>query len=283
VLAVAGWCATAAAGDPPAPPTVADLAGARSVGLAAFRGLASGNDAMFTNPASLAARRRYAIEGQYLQERSGGGRTWQWIQSSVVDSETSSVAAGFSYTRIFDGLSTGSAYHLPLAAQVGGGLFAGATGKYLDLRTPTGKAQVATVDAGLFWQASSLVGIGLAGYNLVPVGKKDDAPRAMGAGIAIGDDRRFHLAVDWRGDFQRRDKLTSAWSAGAEYLIGDAVPVRAGWLKDDTRRGSFWSAGLGLVTTSGVALDGSYRQSVQDPSDRTFVVGVKLFMQSQQQ
>lgn len=284
-LAAAAGSASVAAADPPAPSTVADLAGARSVGLSAFRGLASGNDAIFGNPATLASRRRYAIEVQYLQERAGGGRAWQWLQTSVVDSETSSVAAGLSYTRIFDGnrpdgAYTGSAYHLPLATRVGGSLFAGLTGKYLDLRTPAGKVQVGTVDAGLFWQASSLVGFGLAGYNLVPVGKKDDAPRAMGAGIAVGDDRRFHVAVDWRGDFQRRDKLTSAWSAGAEYLVGDVVAARGGFLKDDTRRGSFWSAGLGLVTTSGVALDASYRQSVQDPSDRTFVVGLKLFMQA---
>jgi len=281
-LAAAGWSAAAAGADPPAPSTVADLAGARAVGLSAFRGLASGNDAMFGNPAALAARRSYGVEVQYLQERAGGARSWQWLQSSVVDSETSSVAAGFAYTRIFDGLSTGSAYHLPLAAQLGSGLFAGATGKYLDLRTPTGKVQVGTVDAGLFWQASSLVGIGVAGYNLVPVGKKDDASRGVAAGIAVGDDRRFHVTVDWRGDLERRDKLTSAWAAGAEVLLADAVPIRAGFLKDDTRRGSFWSTGLGLVTTSGVALDGSYRQSVQDPSDRTFVVGVKLFIHSQQ-
>lgn len=265
----------------PLPPTAADLVGARALALAAYRGMPGGNDGMFTNAASLAARKRYSFELQYLLDRQGSTRAWQWFQGSVVDSETSAVTGGFAFTRVVDGAASGNLYHLPLALPVGAGLFAGITGKLLDLRSPTAKTRVGNVDASLYWQASSAVGLGLAAYNLVPTGKKQDAPLAFGGGLHVGDGRRYNVAFDWRGDQERRGKLTSAWAAGGELLVSDVVPVRAGWLKDDTRGASWWSAGLGLVSTSGVALDVSYRQGIDHPDDRTVAAAVKLFLHSQ--
>jgi hypothetical protein len=65
---------------------------------------------------------------------------------------------------------------------------------------------------------------------------------------------------------------------GAEALLGELVPVRAGWMKDETLGGSWWSVGAGLVTRSGVALDIAYRQSIDDPSARTIAAALKLFL-----
>src|SRR5690242_11855354 len=56
----------------PEPAGIPDLTGARGVAMAAVRGGASGNDGIFNNPASLAARRRYAIEAQWLLDRTDG-------------------------------------------------------------------------------------------------------------------------------------------------------------------------------------------------------------------
>jgi hypothetical protein len=118
----------------------------------------------------------------------------------------------------------------------------------------------------------------VAGYNLVPIGDEVQAPRGMGAGLSVGDDRRFHLAGDWRRDFERTGKGTDSWMAGAEILLGDTAPVRGGFLKDGTRGARFWSAGVGLVSSSGVALDVSYRQSVEAPFDRTVALAIKIFV-----
>lgn len=271
--------ARAAAGTPPADPSIADLEGARTLSLAASRGLPGGNDGIFANAAALAARRRYSIEGQYLQEKLDGGRQWQWFQVSVVDSETSAMTGGVAYTRLVSGSAIGNVYHAAMAGPLTGGLFLGATGKYLDVRTAAGgRLAAATADASLYWQVSQLVGLGVAGYNLVPVGDRVQAPRALGAGISIGDERRFHLVGDWRRDFERAGRNTDAWMAGGEVLLGDSIPVRAGWLHDDTRGGSFWSAGVGLVSASGVALDLAYRQSVEFSQDRTLAVALKIFV-----
>jgi len=267
--------------DPPLAPTSADLVGARGLALGGYRGLPTGNDGMFTNPATLAARKRYAVELQYLLDRQGGSRAWQWFQGSVVDSETSAVTGGFAYTRVVDGASSGNLYHLPVAFPLGGGLFAGVTGKLLDLRSAAGKTRVATADAGLYWQAAAALGLGAAAYNLVPTGEKQEAPRAYGAGLHVGDGRRYNVVLDWRGDAERRGKLTSSWAAGGELLVGDMVPLRAGWLRDDTRGASWWSAGAGLVSSAGVALDVSYRQGIDHPDDRTLAAAVKLFLHSQ--
>jgi len=278
-LALLASARAAAAADPLADPSIADLEGARTLSLAASRGLPGGNDGMFANAAALAARRRYSIEGQYLQEKLSGGRQWQWFQVSVVDSETSAVTGGASYTRLVSGPAVGNLYHAAMAGPVGGGLFLGATAKYLDVRTAAGsRLGAVTADAGLYWQASQLVGLGVAGYNLVPVGDRVQAPRALGAGISIGDEQRFHLLADWRRDFERAGRRTDAWMAGGELLLGGSIPVRAGWLHDDTRGGTFWSAGIGLVSSSGAALDLAYRQSVELPADRTMALAIKLFV-----
>jgi hypothetical protein len=266
-----------AAADPPLPPSAADLEGARALALGAYRGLAGGNDAILLNPGALAARRRYAVEIQYLQERLGASREAQWLQGSVVDSQTSSITGGFAYTRLLEGPSKGTLYHLALAAPVGGGLYAGVAGKFLDLRGPADvRTGAATADAGLYWQASRLVSLGAVGYNLVPVGNKLDAPRGMGAGLSVGDDQRVRVALDWRGDWDRRGHRTDSWLVGAETLLGETFPVRGGFSRDGTRGATFWSGGLGLVTTAGMAIDLSYRQSVQDPADRTFGAALKL-------
>lgn len=286
LVLVAGAAAAAGrarAADPPLPPTVADLAGARNLALGGYRGLPTGNDGIFTNPASLAVHRRYAVETQYLQERVDGARAWQSFTGSVVDSETSAFASGFSYTRVVDGLASGNVYHLPVAGMLGAGLYAGVTGKLLDLRAQGASTKVWNVDGGLYWQASSLVGLGLVGYNLLASGEsaRAQAPQGMGAGLHVGDGRRLNAVVDWRSDFQRRGRKTQAWFFGGEYLLGDVAPVRAGFAKDDTRGGRWWSGGVGLVSTSGVAVDLSYRQGVDAPRDRTFAVALKLFLHSQ--
>lgn len=273
----------ALAADPVLPPTAADLTGARSAALGGGRGLAGGNEAIFLNPASLAARKRYAVESQWLLERSGGSSAAQWFTVSAVDSETSSVAGGFAYTRLYDGPSTGHLAHLSLAVPLASGLFAGVTGKYLSL-SGADDASAATMDAGLFLRLGRLLTLGATGYDLIDVGHDQQAPRAVGAGVALGDDRRFYVTGDWRRDLERRRdasgnaRSTDSFGAGAEILAGGYFPLRAGFLKDDARGVKYWSAGAGFLTTAGAAMDFTYRQSFGGTSERTFLVALKLFL-----
>ena len=278
---VAALAIGSARGDSPLPASIPELVGARSLSMGAYRGLAGGNDAIFTNAASLAARRRYSLETMWLLDRVGGDTAIQALSASAVDSETSAVTGGLAYTRVFSGPWVGNLFHVPIAFPVASSLFLGVTGKYQSLGGPGGdETRAGNVDASAFWQPSNLIGVGVSGYNLIDAGHRQIQPRAYGAGVAIGDDRRFHLAADWRGDEQRRGKWTNLYAVGGELLVADAVLLRAGYVKDETRNANFWSGGIGIVTSGGFALDVGYRQRFEDPTERTMSVALKLFLLS---
>lgn len=263
------------------PAGIPDLTGARGVALGAYRGILPGNDGIYANAAALAARRRYSIETQWLLERQGADNALQILSGSVVDSQ-STLTGGFAYGRVFSGPFTGNLFHLPLAFAATQGLFLGVTGKYLSLDGPSGEGVSAlNLDASAFWRASTMFALGASGYNLIDSGHRQVMPRGLGAGGSIGDDRRFHIAADWRGDFPRQGEVTHLFAIGAEVLVGDYFPLRGGWMRDGTRNASFWSAGVGLVTTGGFAVDLAYRQGLDDPSNRTLAAGIKLFLLSQ--
>jgi hypothetical protein len=141
--------------------------------------------------------------------------------------------------------------------------------------------RAATFDASVFLPIGRLLSLGFSGYNLVDVNHPQQAPRGVGTGVAIGDDRRFHVTGDWRVDLDRRGKRTSAYAVGGEVLVGTYFPVRAGWQRDDTRDVEWYSAGIGIVSTAGAAIDLAYRQSARDSSDRMFAVGLKLYLLAQ--
>jgi hypothetical protein len=274
-LAAALPVCTRAQSGPPQPGGIPDLVGARALGLDAYRGIVTGNDGIYTNAASLAARRRYAIETQWYLERFGSDTPLQVLSGSVVDSEAA-LTGGFSYGRVISGPWTGNLFHVPIAFGVSDNLFLGVTPKYLSL-TGAGDIRAATFDASAFLR-TNLIALGFSGYNLVAAGHRQVMPLAIGAGASIGDDRRFHVGADWRGDFDRAGKLTHLYAVGAEVLMGDYVPLRGGWMNDETRHASFWSAGAGLVTTSGFAIDLSYRQGIDAPSNRIFGAAIKIYV-----
>jgi hypothetical protein len=240
-----------------------------------------GNDAIFVNPAAMGARRRYSLEASYLGDRRAGDPTLQYFGSSVVDSLSGPVSAGIAYTRASRAPYQGNLFHLAVSGPIAERLFLGVTGKYYSLAPGLGladpKVSAATLDAGLFWEPASFVAIGAAGYDLVSIGNERAAPRQVAAGLSVGSDQSVRLSGEWRGDFDRAARTTSRWSVGAEVLLGNLVPLRAGWVKDETLRADWWSVGLGLITGSGVGFDAAYRQGIQDPNARTFAVAIKYF------
>jgi hypothetical protein len=276
-LAAALSSADLSAAAEPLPGGLPDVVGPRALALSAATGIASGNEGLFLNPAAAAARRRYSIEGLVFVDRRGAETAAQVYGVSVVDSITSPVMGGISYLRSQKGLFTGNVWHGALAGPIAKDLYLGAMGKYVQVKGPR-NSDAATVDAGLFWQVSDLVSIGAAGYNLVTIANEAVAPMGAGAGIGLGNDRSFQITGDWRADFDRAGKTTNRYAAGVEILLGNLVPIRAGWAKDETLDGDWWSAGAGLVTQGGVALDVGYRQALGEPSARTVAATLKLFL-----
>jgi hypothetical protein len=267
----------ALAADPPPPGGIPDLMGPRTLGLSAAVGTAAGNDGIYVNPGAIAARKRYSVETGAVIDRRGSRTANRFIGGSIVDSKTSPATAGVSYLRAQEGDYQGNIVHAALAGPIGEGLFLGVSGKYLSLDGPR-SISAATADAGILWQLSDLVSIGAAGYNLVPIANDAIAPMGAGAGVALGNDRSFQVTGDWRADFDRAGKTTNRYAAGVEILLAKLVPLRAGWMQDETLDTQWWSLGAGLVTRGGVALDVGYRQSMDDPSARTIAATLKLFL-----
>jgi hypothetical protein len=272
-LSLAGAARAAA----PPPVGIPDIVGARTLGLSATIGTAAGNDGIYVNPAALAARQRYSIEAGVLVDRRGSATTGEFFGGSVVDSKTSQFTAGASYLRSQEGAYTGGITHVAVAGTLAERFYLGISGKYLSLKGAS-NVSAATGDAGIFWEVADLVSVGVTGYNLVPIGNDAAAPTGAGAGIAIGNDRSVQVTGDWRADFDRLGKTANRWAVGVEALLGNLVPVRAGWMQDEVLDTTWWSIGAGLVTKSGVALDVGYRQSIPDPSARTFAASLKLFL-----
>lgn len=278
-ISLAAACAARAAlaADPPAPAGIPDLVGPRALALSSGTGIAASNEGMYLNPAAAGARRRYSIEGLLLVDRRSADTTAQFVGGSVVDSLSGPVAGGVSYLRAQRGEFQGNFWNVMLAGPIAKDLHLGVAGKYLSVKGPR-NTSAATVDAGLFWQPVESFSLGFAGYNLVPVANDAVAPRGAGAGVGIGSDRSFQLTADWRADFDRRGKTTNRYGAGLEVLLGNLVPLRAGWSKDEMLDTRWWSVGAGLVTQSGVALDIGYRQSLDDASARTIAATFKVFL-----
>jgi hypothetical protein len=281
ILLAAG---AAVAAEPPLAGGLPDLAGPRALGLSASIGLAAGNEGILVNPAAIGVGQRYSVEGGLMVDRRGAETTGRVYGASVVDSLSSPVAVGVSYLRADEGAFTGSTWHLVLTGPIAEGFRLGVAAKYLDV-DPTGAAppgargtDAVTVDAGLFWQVAQYVSLGGVGYNLVSIANDAVAPMGAGAGVAIGSDRSFQVTADWRADFDRAGETTNRWSAGAEVLLGGVVPIRAGWSRDETLGGRWWSAGAGLVSQGGVALDVGYRQSLDDANARTVAATLKVFL-----
>jgi hypothetical protein len=272
------FAGTALAAEPPSPGGIPDLAGPRSLALSAAIGAASGNDGIYLNPGALAARKRYSIEASLLVDRRGADTTDRFIGGSIADSLSAPVTAAVAYARVQEGAYEGNVWNLAFAGPIHDKLFLGVSGKWISAKG-LDNVSAATGDAGLFFQVSDWVSIGAAGYNLVPIGNEEVAPRGAGAGIALGNDRTVQVTADWRTDFDRvPGKSTNRYAAGAEVLLGRLVPVRAGWMRDEVLDTSWWSAGVGFVTQGGVAVDIGYRQSFDDSSARTIAASLKLFL-----
>jgi hypothetical protein len=186
ILLVAAILATATAA------AAQDFVGARALSLGeAYRASATGNDAIYFNPAGLIVIPRYSPEIHYQLDLVDNQHQ---IDGSVVDSKTSKVAAGLAYT--FDGrLNTRrfSQQHtatLALAYPVLDELLSvGAGLKYVNVSDAVlgNYLNALTADIGVLSRISRF-GVSLAGvgYNLIRL--KESARVPLSAGFAANLD-----------------------------------------------------------------------------------------------
>lgn len=253
-----------------APAVAQDFVGARSLALGeAYRATATGNDAIYFNPAGLVVIPRYSPEIHYQLDLEADEQ--HQVDASVVDSKTSSLAAGLGYT--FDGrefTKRASLQHkatLALAYPVFDKLLAvGAGLKYVNVSDAVlgNYLNALSADVGVLSRLPGGVSLAAVGYNLIPIqsaraplsaafaanvdlgplsalifgGAPSFGPSPNAAGLpspgALGELQGplsgLTLEVDWHMNFATLYGLEHRVSAGVEYLAFQSVPLRAGWL-----------------------------------------------------
>jgi hypothetical protein len=268
--------AAPAAADLPPPGGLFDLVGPRTLGVSAGTAGTTGSEAIFVNPAAIGIRTGFVAEAMGVQERRGADTLSRYLGGVVIDGVSSPVAAGFGYFRSMEGPQTGNINYLTLAGPLAERLHVGLQGRYMKLGGVE-PINAITLDAGINFEATSLVTLGVAGFNLVPTAHPALLPQAMGAGLAIGSDTSFRVLADWKGTWLPHGQLANRYAAGADALLGGMVVVRAGWKRDELLATSWWSAGLGLVTGDGFAIDVGYKQSFEASSAREMGLSLRYY------
>jgi opacity protein-like surface antigen len=79
-----------------------------------------------------------------------------------------------------------------------------------------------------------------------------------------------------RADFQSREKAVVTYSAGAEYILGQMLPVRVGYTYDGFQKASRLGVGLGFLTGEGGGIDIGYRHDLGGEKGRMLALTIKL-------
>jgi hypothetical protein len=290
-----------------------DFVGTRALGVAeAYRATATGNDAIYFNPAGIVLIPRYSPELHYQLDLV---KEQHQLDVSVVDSKTTTLAAGVGYT--FDGqefTKRASFQHtatLALAYPFFDKMFSvGAGLKYVNVTDAFLGSYLNALSADLGAIAKIPGGITLAGvgYNLVPI-QSARVPLAAGfaanldlgplSALIFGGTPTFGptpnaagqptlngpqgplsgltLEVDWHLNFTTLYGIQSRISSGLEYLAFDSVPLRVGYLYDQIDDDHSIAVGAGFIVPY-FGLDVGYQQSVVNPDSRTFACSVKFFI-----
>jgi hypothetical protein len=245
--------------------------GARLLGFAeAQRALATGNDAIYVNPAGLALAKVYSVELGYLDDLLGSDRRFN---ASLVDSQAGPVAAGLAYTytkRAPDAAEgseqrlEGHRTELSLSTLITESAAIGITARYVTFNRKDGEEDLPDqdfkafqLDAGLQWRVWEGLSLGLAGYNLTN-SDRPELPISWGAGIGW-QGSWFSLEGDVRYNAQRGKP---AYSLAGGFVIAELIPIRLGATYDYGHQAWSISAGAGFVVES-FGLDVGFRQRLK--------------------
>jgi hypothetical protein len=248
--------------------------------MAAYRAVSADNDAIFYNPAALAVQKRFTVNLGGLMYRVGDSTDATMFGGSVVDSASTTVAAGFSYNYVTTlGYSTRGAFggmlNLALAFPIGDNLYIGATGTYLNLYSDAASINAITMTAGALARFGRWFQAAFIGYNLIDTKHPDMLPLGMAAGVAVGPGDTFRILGDWSRDYGDEGVHSDKWALGAEVFLFDVAAVRGGWMYDAGMKSQFYCVGAGFVY-GGFGADFAYRGNFGGTTYRTLAAMIKF-------
>jgi hypothetical protein len=272
----------------------------RSIALSGgLRALSNSTDAVFLNPANMAAARVYHAGGA-AQIWPQAGR--QSYGAAAADSARShGVAGGLAATwtqQDPDGVDRKSFdLRVALAAPLADEFLVGGAVRYLSLSengfpsgadglrpsaaaAGLGRGEIVadlTFDAGLTLKPVPEISIALVGQNLSDTGH-GFLPLMLGGGVGFGNET-FSLEFDAVSDFTTYDEARMRFMGGAELLLADSFPLRAGYGYDEGSETQSLSGGFGYVARQ-FSLDAGMRGVVAGPASIAFVIGFKYHVES---
>lgn len=251
-----------------------DVMSARGYGMGgAWRALGVGAESGTGNPAALAAFRTYRIELTGAWDWEGKDATGM---VAVADSSTSALAAGVSYQLISLGKgsqrATAHVNTVALAVPLAESLMIGVSSRYLLMRGAR-LANAITGDAGILIRPSDVFSLGVSAHNLIGTGNPElTRYYSAHAGVFAG---LLTVAADVRADFETNDRTTFSYSGGLEFILGQNIPLRAGYTWDGFTRSSQLGVGIGVLTGGG-GFDLAYRHDFGGEKGRLIALTFKV-------
>lgn len=266
----------------------------------ALRATSNSTDALFLNPANMAASRVYHL-GAFASIWPQASR--QTYGAAIVDSVVSSarVAGGFggSWTRQDpDGVDRKAIdLRFALAYPFSDMFYVGAAGRYAsieqdgfprglgDLRPSVAAeglddeaiVKTITFDAGLTLKPVKELALGVVGYNLTDTGH-GFLPLMLGGGGGLAMDI-FSIEADVVGDFTTYDEAKVRAMTGGQVLLGGHFPLRAGYRYDEGAVSHAVTFGTGYLDTA-YAIDLSVQRVVSGDSVTVVVFGFTYHLES---
>ena len=166
-----------------------DFVGARALALGeAYRAIATGNDAIYFNPAGLPLLKRYALEGHYLMNLADENHQGD---VSIVDSKTNPLAVGLAYTFQGNELTRRRTLEHTATLAIAYPIFerylnVGAGFKYKNVTDAIAGnyLNALTADLGILSEIPGGISFAAVGYNIVPIRSVDSAHVPVSAGFA---------------------------------------------------------------------------------------------------
>ncbi len=300
------WSGSARALDDLAPPRSVAIGGA---GIAD----ATGSLGPALNPAGMVLERRIYLDAIYgFDVRTVGSNVYVAVVDSVTNAH---VAVGLYYNYVHaspkftfagaptEGKREGNEWGSSVAIPLGDRFAFGVTTKYirastevpnpnaslpmqpptltLDTTTQSAAADGFTADVGFVLRLSEAFNFGAVGYNLIPV-YSVEAPIGLGLGLSYMFGTQLLISADCKIAFnQYRDpatddaRTTVRVGGGLEYIAANIVPIRAGFVYDSGRPGSFLSLGVGYQGRN-FGIDVAYRQQVGNGVESLIIAGIRL-------
>jgi hypothetical protein len=279
LLSGAAWADSAATAY--APQFLNDIMQARNYAMGgAYHSLGYGTESLSGNPATMSLFKRYQVElGGAWDIPNGFG----FGGLSVVDSATSAVAMGTSYQlATFDspqGRNVANLTTLGIAYPITDWLHVGVSARNQIITGPWNTNSI-TMNAGVALKLFDLIILGLTGNNLIDVASPL-VQRFFTFSIA-GTIGMFTPTFEMSADFNTTTPKFR-YAGGAEYILADYVPLRAGFVYDGIAGGAkYLSFGSGFFY-QGSGVDIAYRHEFGGNNGNLIALTIKLQSQGQSQ